>query len=332
MANIKAAQSGNWSSTSTWSGGVVPGSGDVAYSNTFTVTIDTNVTVGSINSTANAGISASAGGKFQITTSGITLTLQNGIQAGDIGTASGFLILSHTTGTSSVVASANGFTGGGTSNYWAINTTSTGTTNITGAVNAGVGSLAYGVNHTGGGTVNITGNVTAGSGSNCIGVNNNSTGTVNVTGDLTGGSNSSASGLIAQGAGVVTVTGNVTAGTSGPGLRNNSTAAMTVTGNVTATSGGNAIVNGSTGGLRIGVSGSVSTLTNTATVQAISGLWMAVAGADIAYVVPNDSGFPGYTGSSVTLSIKGTTTGDGLLMLDDIASVVGAQIAAANSA
>lgn len=47
MANITAAASGNWSSSSTWSGGVVPGAGDTAIINgSHQVTVDVNTTVG----------------------------------------------------------------------------------------------------------------------------------------------------------------------------------------------------------------------------------------------------------------------------------------------
>lgn len=49
-----AVQSGNWSSGSTWNGGVLPTTGDVVASNTYTVTIDQNVNVDSITNTAQS--------------------------------------------------------------------------------------------------------------------------------------------------------------------------------------------------------------------------------------------------------------------------------------
>jgi hypothetical protein len=52
MALRVAVANGNWSSTSTWNGGVLPAAGDVVASNGFTVTIDQNVNVDSITNTA----------------------------------------------------------------------------------------------------------------------------------------------------------------------------------------------------------------------------------------------------------------------------------------
>lgn len=52
-----AVVSGNWSSTSTWNNGVLPGSGDTVASNGFTVTIDQNVNVDSLT---NAAMSATS--------------------------------------------------------------------------------------------------------------------------------------------------------------------------------------------------------------------------------------------------------------------------------
>jgi len=52
MALRAAVASGNWSSTATWNGGVLPAAGDVVAANGFTVTIDQNVNVDSITNTA----------------------------------------------------------------------------------------------------------------------------------------------------------------------------------------------------------------------------------------------------------------------------------------
>jgi hypothetical protein len=43
MATIKAAASGNWSATATWSGGVVPSLNDTVYANGFTVALDQSI-------------------------------------------------------------------------------------------------------------------------------------------------------------------------------------------------------------------------------------------------------------------------------------------------
>jgi hypothetical protein len=55
-----AVANGNWSSTSTWYGGLLPLAGDVVASNGFTVTIDQNVNVDSITNTAQSISTATA--------------------------------------------------------------------------------------------------------------------------------------------------------------------------------------------------------------------------------------------------------------------------------
>ena len=57
MANYRAIATGNWNTASTWDGGSVPpnGAGHNIYSNTFTVTIDTNINV---NLISNAAVTA----------------------------------------------------------------------------------------------------------------------------------------------------------------------------------------------------------------------------------------------------------------------------------
>jgi hypothetical protein len=92
MANIFAQQSGNWSATSTWQGGVLPGPNDVAIANGFTVTVDQDITVQRIRN--NLG---TTGGFFQITTVGGGVTRNfittNGITSDDVG-ANDILLIS----------------------------------------------------------------------------------------------------------------------------------------------------------------------------------------------------------------------------------------------
>jgi hypothetical protein len=71
MATITATKAGNWSDTTVWSGGVLPGVNDVA-STAFTITIDQDITVQQLYCTAGTPITGfTAGGA---TTRNITLT------------------------------------------------------------------------------------------------------------------------------------------------------------------------------------------------------------------------------------------------------------------
>ena len=86
MATRRAIASGNWSTTSTWNGGVLPGNGDTVYSNGFTVTIDQNVDIGGANNpTVNAG-SFVSGQWYEITSVGTTPFTGIGAAANTIGT------------------------------------------------------------------------------------------------------------------------------------------------------------------------------------------------------------------------------------------------------
>jgi hypothetical protein len=61
MPGLKVAvANGNWSSTSTWSGGVLPVAGDIVASNGFTVTIDQNINVDSLTNAAQSIVTATA--------------------------------------------------------------------------------------------------------------------------------------------------------------------------------------------------------------------------------------------------------------------------------
>lgn len=76
MAAIASGAAGNWSSTSTWTGGVVPGNGDTV-SVGHAVTVDTNTTVGHSPGAADAtaAIAVSTGASL-VVAAGITLVVR----------------------------------------------------------------------------------------------------------------------------------------------------------------------------------------------------------------------------------------------------------------
>ena len=74
MATILAAANGNWSATATWTGGVVPGAGDIAVANGKTITLDVaTITVASLRADTTGG--AANGGTFSLS---LTSTTVNG--------------------------------------------------------------------------------------------------------------------------------------------------------------------------------------------------------------------------------------------------------------
>jgi len=73
MANRYAVATGNWSALATWDGGAsLPGAADDVYANNFTVTIDQDITVLTLRTSAAAP--AVAGGGFVVSTIGAGVT------------------------------------------------------------------------------------------------------------------------------------------------------------------------------------------------------------------------------------------------------------------
>jgi hypothetical protein len=77
MALRVAVASGNWSSTATWNGGVLPTVGDVVASNNFTVTIDVNINVDSITNAAQGIVGMVPNMTSNTTPSGIVTSSDN---------------------------------------------------------------------------------------------------------------------------------------------------------------------------------------------------------------------------------------------------------------
>jgi len=181
MANVRAIKSGNWSDPTVWNTGALPTTADDVYANTFTVTIDQNITVLTLRTTSATGISA--GGGFVISTS-VTVTCTNsiGIQPGTttavtvsanspaIVTINSNLTNSPTTDTTNVILKSG-----------------TCTLNINGStLFGGFGSNRHCLNVNTGGTINFVGNVRGFWGSSRgILMNTNSTGAVlNIVGNI----------------------------------------------------------------------------------------------------------------------------------------------------
>jgi hypothetical protein len=87
MTDITSAQTGNWSSSSTWLGGSVPGDGDRAIIDSgHVVTVTQNTTVGTDSDANDIVIQGpSSGGGGLIVNPGITLTLKGSINSGGSG-------------------------------------------------------------------------------------------------------------------------------------------------------------------------------------------------------------------------------------------------------
>jgi len=289
MATARAIANGNWSSTSTWNGGVVPGNGDTVYANGFNVTINQDINIGGANNpTVNAG-SFVSGQWYEVLFVGTTSWTGIGAASNTSGTI--FLATGAGTGTGTARALATlttaantpaGATGGGgsfaMSAPFAITTDlRAGTTaclSVTGAtaltldglrVISGSTASAHGCNYNGTTTCTLAnGTFTGGSGTSAHAVNNGSTGTINVSASctFTGGGgggvalNNASTGTINVSASCTFTGGN--AGTNSFSLNNASTGTINVSASCTFTGGSNtsanAINNASTGAINVSAS------------------------------------------------------------------------------
>lgn len=251
MTDIRAIATGNWSSGSTWFNGQIPGSGDTAFANTFTVTIDSDRTCTAISTAAGGG--GSAGGGF-VLAAGVTFT--GAVLAG---TTPCLTFASNSPNVSNVVGPV---TAGNGATCQGINHTGTGRLNVTGDVHGGnATSSGQGILLTAAGRCDVLGNCYGGQGSNGYGVQAGAAGAVlNVTGDAYGSDFAANFGVYASHAATTHIIGDCYGGkaSSSYGANNFSTGTMTVDGDVHAGLGASAAgVNNQVAGGTLIVNGDV---------------------------------------------------------------------------
>ena len=268
MADIRAILSNsNFSLPATWFGGVVPGSGDVAFANGNTVLVSGTHTVQAVSNASGTGITV--GGTFSLLGGcNLTCTNANGVIQGatttscittaGLGAGSSASVVSNLSHTSATPSSS------------LVAFPSSGTLNVVGSIVGGAVSNGIGISVSGSGTLNHTGAVTGGTSSNASGVAVLGGATLNFTGTITGGTNSNgAQGINISSAGAnVLVTGNVLGGAGGAaaaGIVNNAASTLTVNGTCQSSASAPAIAGGVatqitrlSGPFLIGASGNVN--------------------------------------------------------------------------
>jgi hypothetical protein len=259
MATITSAQTGDFSDTATWVGGVVPTVGDIAVAaNGHVVAIDTDVTLTRVTQLGT--------GKFTLG-GGRTLTAEVQAVSGSF-TSGGTVEVTATSGsTAYIIGNVTGLSSTAV-NICGVNVTGTGTLQLTGNVTGSPGSVTEANGHAGvyinssatveitgqldGGTggakralqvgtsgvnatVIINGNVLGGTTSNCLGILiQASSCTFQITGNVTGGIGQNAEAIQSTTSPVITITGNVTAGARHGVFITGVSPSVTVVGNATA--------------------------------------------------------------------------------------------------
>lgn len=288
MATRWAVATGNWSSTATWDGGTLPTSADDVYADGKTVTIDQDVTVLSLRTTARSG--GSAGGSFVVST---TRTI----------TASGAGLVPG----SSTVLNANA----------SPNITINGTVNGSSTTNAVV-TVDY---VSGTGTLTVNGNISSGSSNDTKNINAGSTSTVLITGNVT----SYQGPAILMSGSSLTITGNVTAaGATGTdtfqsAVQVSGSTVVTIVGDVI----GNTVGSASTAnGVRSTSPGAITitgTVTGGSSAAGAHGVQVTAANASISVIGTVTGGIVASSygvyasGASATVQVNGSVVGRGLL-------------------
>lgn len=185
-ATISANASGNWSNTSIWTGGVVPGDGDAAVLNGYSITanITTIPASGSLLSISDSGKTGQL--VIPLNTLGNT-TLRANTITGQSGNTTGTVSVTGSTGNTLTVYAD--LVGGAGTNSYAFVMGSTGTLvihSVSSGITGGSGSGSSGLTITAAATVTINADVTGGTHRTSTGVlsNSSSNPTVTLNGNL----------------------------------------------------------------------------------------------------------------------------------------------------
>jgi hypothetical protein len=231
MANIRAIKNGIWSDATVWSPSA-PTAADDVFAAGFTVFVDTNIQVISINTIGATGIGG--GGVFRP---------NNGVLMRTNVVAGSSTCVNFASASPNAFSLVGNISGGNTSGMHGVDNTSTGTINITGNINGGTSpafTASYGVRNNSTGTINIVGNVLIPNNSGNSSVSNTTTGTINLTGNTVtpplNATTRSFSNMIGNSTGTVNIFGNVAGGhgTTSYGLTNAGSGTVTIVGNVSA--------------------------------------------------------------------------------------------------
>lgn len=304
MATILAANTGNWSATGTWTGGVVPVAGDIVVANGKTITMDTLVVaVAELRNDTTGG--AVAGGFFSL------------VNGSDV-TAN---VYAGSTGTSCV--------------QWLGSTGQTAT--VTGNFFGGTGNLGYGVYCNGG-------NLTIGGGSQATGgTSSNQAGgilfaspgtfifaTAGNPGVLTGGTSASSlsNGATCSGAGstitiyATTITANTSGIAAGLALNASGQTANVIAGNI-GTSNANALsisLSGASANFTCSVSGNITGGSGTQAYGVSitnSGTYNFTVGGNITAGSGNASQGLRNASTTATVNVTGNALGPGSVFNDN---------------
>ena len=171
MALIKAQANGNSNSAATWFGGIIPGIGDEAFANGFSVAITHDLTCNAIRTEASVLIGAAAGGGFTCTSNRIITT----------NAYAGTTVCLTISGTAVTTFIGNTYGGSGVGAY-GINKTSSGYFTMIGNGYGGTNTIAMGLVCADGDS-HITGSGYSGMGNTAVGIEVTSPGITTITGN-----------------------------------------------------------------------------------------------------------------------------------------------------